>query len=219
MKNSKRSERFKNFKELSKDLKDKRPYQVFVKLDTADGQETEEKLMEIRLLLDQIDSIPTIMKNSLESKYRMLRKRLDTSVPVFFGERVKELRTTLGLSLAKASAKTGDVVSHSYWHRIETGEKRRIGTHILKAMADALNVSVQELLELATEKEKQEVLSLNQAIMYNRIQCREHELTIDQKKQLVTLLDVIHQSEWDQETILDESHKIVKLISTYKSQF
>lgn len=77
------------------------------------------------------------------------------SGPFPFGEFLKRLREKKGATLKQVEDATG--LSNAYISQLETGTRRRLPTpEKLKALADYLNVTVQELLEKAGYTEPDE---------------------------------------------------------------
>ncbi|WP_067929223.1 helix-turn-helix domain-containing protein [Alicyclobacillus shizuokensis] len=72
------------------------------------------------------------------------------------GARIKFLREQKHLSLKDLENKTG--ISASYLNRLEKGERKSPGCPIMFKLADALDVSVFELLHLPVEADKPKTL-------------------------------------------------------------
>ncbi|MFT4415028.1 helix-turn-helix domain-containing protein [Fredinandcohnia humi] len=211
--------KYDQFRLYAAEMKMKEPLAIFKRLEESDGKEDENDLNQISKMIDE-SNMPDAMRKVLRSKHRVLTKRLKCGVPSYFPERVKMYRDSLRLTMNEAARKTNGMVSVAYWSRIEKGQRKQLSTSTIKAIADVLEVPMTELLGLSVEKEmEKKQIPLNQMILENNWTINETEVSMEQKKGILNLLETIHNTSWSHESKHIETLSIFKAINDYKTQF
>lgn len=208
---------FNRLYQLSKDGNIREAIKWFERVMEIDGHETKEKLQELQASIESAVLLPA-MKRVLLNRVKTLTRRLNTKVPPYFGAFLLQRRKELGYSLKEMSILTNNIVSPSYWHRIEKGDREHIGTAAMQAIAKAIKVDVNELLALSTPKDKEQI-PLDKLILENRLMIQNSEVSLKQKQGLLKILDLINQSSWNNESKHKEAIHIVYAIEQYKSLF
>jgi transcriptional regulator with XRE-family HTH domain len=137
------------------------------------------------------------------------------SVNPNFGKMVKVLRGKRGLSLKQMKEMTG--ISESYINRLERGFRECPSFPIIEKLASALGVDPTELLEVGSGKSGNEVVSLEKLLF----SC---QFTVDGIKpyspesveQLLNLIDVIHNVNWNRESLIADIYEITQVVDDIK---
>lgn len=209
--------RYDQYRSYANDMKMTEVIEIYKRIEQVEGNETEQNVEEILKMIEQTN-MPEAMRKVLLCKYRVLYKRLNTTVPSYFGQRVKEYRRNRGLSITKAAKMSNQKISVSFWSRIENGKRKKCSTDTIQAMADVLQVPMTELLGIAAEVEKEKnPIALPHLILGNRLTVDDIELSLEQKKMMVELLKVIHQSKWTSDTKHLNTIDIINAIEQYKN--
>lgn len=160
------------------------------------------------------------VRGNLEKRCRTLQKRLERAMSDNFGLLVKYLRDKNDLTLQTLSDMTG--ISPSYINRIEKGQRKAPGYKIIESLAEAFNVNIQELLEVANlevEPETQDAQEIGRLLLANDIVFTDTDKVIskEEKEILIELIDKIVKSPWGAKTKHIDSIEIVNLIDEFKS--
>lgn len=132
-----------------------------------------------------------------------------------FGKMVKFLRGKRGLSLKQMKEMTG--ISESYINRIERGSRECPSYPIIEKLASALGVDPTDLLEVGAGKNGSDIVPLEQLLF----SC---QFAVDGIKpyspeaveQLLNLIDVIHNVDWNRETLIADIYEITQAVDDYK---
>lgn len=135
---------------------------------------------------------------------------------VNFGSYIKELRKNLCLSLKMVEQITG--ISASYLNRIENGSRKCVSLPIIESLAYSYNRSPLELVEVALNYSySEDNLPLFQTVIYNNeFIISGKRCSKDTKDSLMGLIKTIVQSEWVQDTKIEDILKIVNNIDKFK---
>lgn len=169
----------------------------------TDEDSTEENLKQLDSIIDAIpegfeDQVETIRK-----KYRVLEKRVERRISEEFGALLRHHRTAKGMSLAQLGREAN--ISPSYINRFETGERQGPSLAIVEALADALDISIIELIGVSSDETNgDEPQSLIGAMFSNSIYIKDENkpLSRKEKQALIDLINLIYDAEWK-----DDKHK------------
>lgn len=186
---------------LEENAKNEKLHKILVLFIEADKTVSKKKIEEIRKALDKL---PKSMKNEieeLEKRYVILEKREERRVQEDFGAALRYHRNLKKISLARLGELTN--VSPSYINRIETGQRKAPSFPIIKKLAEALEISISDLIgsEDDLEDGNDEPLSLASAI-YNKniyITDKEEILNKEEKEALIDIITYIYKVEWKED--------------------
>lgn len=135
---------------------------------------------------------------------------------VNFGGYIKELRQNLEMSLKMVEQITG--ISASYLNRIENGNRKCVSLPIIESLAKCYNRSPLELVQVAlNETYSEDKLPLFETVIYNNEFIISGKRCIkDTKDSLMMLIKNIVQSEWKDDTKIEDILKIVYSVEKFK---
>ncbi|MCC0727185.1 helix-turn-helix domain-containing protein [Clostridioides sp. ZZV14-6045] len=164
--------------------------------------------------LDEVDRRRAI--SLFNNKIKVLYNRLNRITDTVFGDWIKKLRTEKQLTYKELGSLSE--VSSSYIYRIEAGEKKTPSMAVACALSDALGQDRTELYKILNVYPPSEnVVELKELLKNNDFFIHGKLATKKQKNSLVKLIEQIIESEWKDETKLDESFKIRGYIDTFKN--
>lgn len=133
------------------------------------------------------------------------------------GSMVKRLREAKGYSVHKLGelSKT----SGGYISRIERGVRKRPSVIVLQDLANGLGVDVNVLLSATSERHERNQVTLEQLFYSHDFSIRDNDIVSTEVKDLILLLvDTIYGSEWEKETILEDTIEILKIVNEIKEE-
>lgn len=156
-----------------------------------------------------------------KKKIRILSNKVDRVVTEGFGDYLRELRKSKGLSLKDLENRTE--VTASYIHRLEHGSRKTPSIPVAERLARGLDVPVKEFLSKlklfegeSSDDNKDVMLGLPELIILNTFTINGKKASKKQKEAMVDVVTEILSSSWTSETMIDDQHKIIQLIDTFK---
>jgi transcriptional regulator with XRE-family HTH domain len=214
--------------------------EITSKIDSAQGQETQERVDEINTLINDLtltseemqkifekfsqgvvsfkgssDSLKYV-KNKLKRKARLLQNRIQRAIPEGFGKYILHLREAKDYSLKDVERITG--VSQSYINRIEKGERKAPSYPIIEKLAQAYNVNISELLSIAgIATDETNVQGLAQLIYSNNFTINGKMTSTKKKEVLVELIEKMDEIKWDDTTKHLDTIELINIINKFKN--
>ncbi|WP_342545536.1 helix-turn-helix transcriptional regulator [Lysinibacillus sp. FSL K6-4013] len=130
-----------------------------------------------------------------------------------FGEKLKRLRKSRGMSLQRLSDLSG--CSPSYISRLERNEKQSPSFPILVALANALNVDVLTLAEGLVDKE--EVVDLYSIMFKSPLRVADKVLSEEETMLVLQMIERIVEFEWSRESQWHELAELGEAINKLKN--
>lgn len=110
-----------------------------------------------------------------------------------FGALIKLNRVNQNLTISQLSEITG--VSGSYLSRIETSEKRTPSYKIMLSICNALNISIDELMDSTNVEDENNLKKIDTLIITNDFIIGDKKATRKQKEAIIDLIEFIFNSE------------------------
>jgi transcriptional regulator with XRE-family HTH domain len=110
-----------------------------------------------------------------------------------FGALIKLNRVNQNLTISQLSEITG--VSGSYLSRIETSEKRTPSYKIMLRICNALNISIDELMDSTNVEDENNLKKIDTLIITNDFIIGDKKATRKQKEAIIDLIEFIFNSE------------------------
>lgn len=130
---------------------------------------------------------------------------------------VRRLRESKGYSTQKLAEKAG--INAGYLNRIEKGKRKRPGYIIIEDLATALGVDTEVLLSTGSNRSNSDNLPLEQLLFSNDFCIRDiNPVNSLVKELLLDLVDTIYDAEWEKETIVNDSQKILIVVNQLKEE-
>ena len=186
------------------------------KLENGDSIEAIEKVME-KVMSSKMTAE---QKEMFERLSKIYSNRIDRRIGENFGALIKQLRKSNGYTLTSLAEITG--ISASYINRMEHGERKAPSVPIITKLSEALNVSTEELLEVAGISSGQGNPSGNAIDFYRLV--ISNEVTLGEKPQsrnqidaLLKIIKTIEESEWSDKSKYTDTIKVMEAVDSYKS--
>lgn len=134
-----------------------------------------------------------------------------------FGSLVRRLRESKGYSTQRLAEMAG--INAGYLNRMENGKKKRPSIIVIEDLADALGVDTEVLLSTGLNRSHKEVTTLEQLLYSNDFSIHDaNPVSTTVKELLLNLVDTIYDADWEKETILNESQKILRVVDQLKEE-
>jgi len=131
-----------------------------------------------------------------------------------FGAYISHRRKELKYSLDDLGKITG--ISNSYINRLEKGERKAASLPIIYSLAQGLNVSVWDILDVAIPIDRPPI-SLSDLILKSDCLINGKKASIDLKELIVKLNEVVLNVIWDEGSRFKASATIMDIVSQIKS--
>lgn len=190
---------------------------IFKAIKQADSERDEESLNKVIALVHKLDAVKYADAiEKFEKKIKILEKRLDRQVSDNLGSMLRHVRNQRKMSLASLADKTG--ISASYINRIELGERKAPSYPIIVQIAEALDISVSELLNIKEdEHEDSEPISIAKLILSNDVSYTDDSKMInkEEKENLLKIIQFIIKTPWKDKKHI-EMVELMKEIDEFK---
>ena len=181
---------------------------------------------------DSIEDINKVMEKVMASKMTKKQKeefdkvskiyinRVERRVGNNFGALIKRLREGNGYTLNALAEITG--MSASYINRMEHGERKAPSVPVITKLAEALNVSTEELLEVAgissgSATPGSSAVDFYKLILSNEITFGEKVQSREQVEALLEIVKIVTECDWSEKTKYVDSIKIMEAVDGYKN--
>lgn len=137
----------------------------------------------------------------------------ERKVSTNFGALIKLNRVNQNLSISELSKISG--VSGSYLSRLETSEKRTPSYKIMLRICNALNIRIDELLDITNEEDEINIKKIDSLIITNDFIIGDKKATRKQKEAIIDLIEFIFNSESsinkEAEKCYEDAFKLLRL--------
>jgi transcriptional regulator with XRE-family HTH domain len=134
-----------------------------------------------------------------------------------FGSLVRRLRESKGYSTQRLAELA--CIDPGYLNRIENGKKKRPSIIVIEDLADALGVETNVLLSTGSNRRHKETITLEQLLYSNDFSIHDvNPVSTVVKELLLNLIDTIYDADWEKETILNDSQKMLKVVNQLKEE-
>lgn len=156
----------------------------------------------------------------VNKKLKVFHNRIERTINPKFGEKIKELRESKGMSLKDLEHVSG--VTSSYVHRIEKG-LRKPSVEKIEKLADALDADFKELLDLLNigfilddKIEKTEDIDLLKLIKSNQFKINEKQLSKEKQMLFIDIMNEIINEPWTEENEMKKGFDLVDKVKQLK---
>lgn len=211
-----------SIKEIDKKIKDVK--ELIQKIpeneeDEAYRKQQEQKLDELKKELEPLEKQAEPLEEiigGLNRKLKTITNRLERSVFSGFGSIIRNRRKELGLSLKQIEDKTG--ISPSYINRIEKGQRKAPSYRIIEQLAEALDMPVGKLINVAEVDVQDEVPSLEEMILSSQFTVNGKRASKHSKEKIVEFIQKLNEAQWEEKKY-EEFIKFMGYFDYFKETF